>query len=120
MATVSPKIDESIFRFILRENYLSITAIGSIFVMLFLGSLKSDIIDPLFHFILSEENFDFMNVTIREGDKPPPFQRPIEIRVGNFFREFVIILVVFATLYALKKLTNFPDISTGNPGVAVV
>jgi len=112
--------DNNIFRFILRERYLTLTAVGSVFVMMFLGSFKVDVIDPLFYFIFSEENFDFMNITIRDGEKMPRMERHIELRFGNFFREFVIILVIFATLYALSKFTNFPDIPLGNPGVAVV
>jgi large-conductance mechanosensitive channel len=68
MSTVSVK-DGSIFRFILREKFLTLTVIGSIFTFAFISSLKGDILDPLLHFLLSEENFGFMDITIREGEK---------------------------------------------------
>jgi large-conductance mechanosensitive channel len=120
MAAPVPKTDESIFRFILRERFLTLTVIGSIFTFAFINSLKSDIIDPLLQFMLSEENFGFMDITIREGEKMPPIQRQIELRFGNFFREFVTWLLIITTLYVLYKFTGFPDQITGNPGVAVV
>jgi large-conductance mechanosensitive channel len=94
--------------------------IGSIFTFAFIGSLKGDIIDPLLQFILSEENFGFMDITIREGEKMPPIQKQIEIRFGNFFREFVTWLLVMLMLYALYKFTSFPDQLQGNPGFAVL
>jgi len=112
--------DNNIFRFILRERYITITVIGSIFTFAFINSLKSDIIDPILQFALSEENFGFMDVTIRSGEKMPPVQRQLEIRFGNFFREFCTWLLIITTLYVLYKFTNFPDHLTGNPGVAIV
>ena len=112
--------DESIFKFILRERYITLTVIGSIFTFAFINSLKADIIDPLMQFTLSEENFGFMNITIREGEKMPHIQRQIEIRFGNFFRELCVWLLMITVLYVLYNFTNFPDQINGNPGVAVV
>lgn len=114
------KTDESIFRFILRERFITLTVIGSIFTFAFINSLKADIIDPLLQFMLSEENFGFMDITIREGEKMPPIQRQIELKFGNFFREFVLWILIMAALFALYKFTSFPDQITGNPGVAIV
>jgi len=120
MATNILKKDENIFRFILRERFMTLTVIGSIFTFAFINSLKADIIDPLLQFILSEENFGFMDITIREGEKMPPIQRQIELKFGDFFREFVTWLFIITTLYVLYRFTGFPDQITGNPGVAVV
>lgn len=114
------KTDESIFRFILRERFITITAIGSIFTFAFINSLKSDIIDPLLQFTLSDEYFGFMDITIREGEKMPPIQRQIELRFGSFFRELCVWLLMLTVLYVLYKFTSFPDQIYGNPGVAVV
>lgn len=118
----SPQIkhNESLFRFMLRERFITLTVIGSIFTFAFIGSLKADIIDPLLQFILSEENFGFMDITIREGEKMPPIQRQIELRFGNFFREFCGWLLIMLILYALYKFTSFPDQLQGNPGYAVL
>ena len=112
--------DNNIFRFILRERYITLTVIGSIFTFAFVNSLKADIIDPLLQFMLTEENFGFMDITIREGEKMPQIQRQIELKFGNFFREFVTWLLIITTLYVLYKFTGFPDQITGNPGVAIV
>lgn len=118
MSNIADK-DSNIFRFILRERYLTITVIGSIFTFAFINSLKGDIIDPLLHFMLTEENFGFMDITIREGEKMPPIQRQLELRFGNFFREFVLWLLIMTVLFCLYKFTAFPD-QRGNPGVAVM
>lgn len=112
--------DNNIFRFILRERFITLTVIGSIFTFAFVNSMKSDIIDPLLQFMLSEENFGFMDVTIREGEKMPQIQRQIELKFGNFFREFTLWILVMAALFSLYKFTEFPDQITGNPGVAIV
>lgn len=112
--------DNNIFRFILRERYLTITVIGSIFTFAFINSLKADIIDPLLQFMLSEDNFGFMDITIREGEKMPIVKRQLEIRFGNFFRELCVWLLMITVLYVLYKSTNFPDQINGNPGVAAM
>jgi len=100
---------ESIYKFILKEKFLTLALIGSIFTFAFVGSLKCDIIDPLLQFVLSEEYFGFMDITIREGDKPPRPKKQLELRFGNFFREFITWIIVVVSLYSLYKYTNFPD-----------
>jgi large-conductance mechanosensitive channel len=112
--------DNNIFRFILRERFITLTVIGSIFTFAFIASLKADIIDPLLQFILTEENFGFMDITIREGEKMPPVQKQLELRFGNFFRESVTWIFVIIALYILYLKTSFPDQKYGNPGVAAM
>lgn len=112
--------DHNIFSFILRERFVSLTVLGSIFTFAFISSLKGDIIEPLLQFVLSEENFGFMDITIREGEKMPRAQRHIELRFGNFFREFTLWLIVMLFLFFLYRFTSFPDVKTGNPGMAII
>lgn len=106
--------DNNIFKFILRERYITLTTIGGIFTFAFVASLKGDIIDPLLQFILTEENFGFMDITIREGEKMPYIQKQLELKFGNFFREFCTWLLVITALYVLYKFTSFPDTIGGN------
>ncbi len=113
--------DNNIFKFILREKYLTLTALGSIFTFAFISSLKEDIIDPIMYFILSPQNFDFMNITIREGEKFEIPERQLELKFGHFFRAFITWLLLITTLFVLYKFTPFPDIVTGNStGAAIV
>ncbi len=113
--------DNNIFRFMLREKYITITAIGSIFTFAFISSLKEDIIDPLMFFIFSPQNFDFMNITIREGEKFEIPEKHIELKFGHFFRSFITWLLLMTFLFVLYTCTSFPDIITGNnTGAAIV
>jgi len=107
------KEGERIFEFILREKFICITVLGSIFTFAFISSFKEDIVDPIMYFILSPQSFDFMNVVIREGEKVEYPERQLEIRVGHFFRATVTWILLMLFLFALK-CTNFPDIPQGN------
>lgn len=112
---------KNVLTFTLSERFITLTVIGSIFTFAFISSIKGDIIDPLLHFAMPEENFSFMNVTIRDGEPVPmPNPKQLNVRFGNSFRELVIWLTVLATLFLLAKYTRFPDNPKGNPGVAVI
>lgn len=106
--------DSSIFKFLLSEKFITLTSLGSIFTFAFISSFKGDIIDPVIDFILPTQNFDFMNVTIREGEKVVFPERQIEVRVGRFFVAFITWLLLMFILYGLWKFTSFPDTSLGN------
>ena len=106
--------DPDIFKFILRERLITLTVIGSIFTFAFISSLKEDIIDPLMLFMLPQQNFDFMNVTIREGEKVEYPERQLELRFGNFFRACCTWFLIVITIYVLSKFTSFPDTIEGN------
>ncbi len=112
-------MNENIVGFLNKEGFLTLTVLGSIFTFAFVSSLKGDIVDPLLHMIMPEDFFGYMNITLREGDKPPPIIRNVELRIGNFFREFVTWLFVVAVLYLLAKFTRFPDNPKGTGGVAI-
>ncbi len=111
----------NMIKFVLKERYITLTVIGSIFTFAFISSLKNDIVDPLLRFILPEDNFSFMDLPIREGEKIIMPQRQIEIRFGNFFREFITWLFALSTLYCLSIFTRFPDTPHGNIlGAAII
>jgi len=65
-------------------------------------------------FMLPQQNFDFMNITIREGEKMEMPERHLELRFGHFFRSFVTWLLMITVLYVLYKFTSFPDNINGN------
>lgn len=112
---------KNILTFTLSEKFITLTVIGSVFTFAFISSFKGDIIDPLLNFILPEENFGFMDITIRDGiDIRPLGPKKIELRLGDFFKEFITWLFVIAVLFLLAKYTKFPDEPRGNPGVAIM
>ncbi len=111
--------DNNIINFILREKFMTITTLGSIFTFAFISSLKEDIIDPLILFMLPSQNFDFMNITIREGEKMEMPERQLELRFGHFFRALITWLLLLAILFVLYKL-SFPDTFAGNSTGAAI
>jgi len=111
----TPDRYKNVLSFLLSERFLTLTVIGSVFTFSFIASLKADIIDPLLHFVLPEENFGFMDVVIRDGvEIPQPKPKQLELKLGNFFREFVTWLFTISVLYLLAKYTRFPDTMEGN------
>lgn len=112
---------KSIISFILSERLLTITVLGSIFTFQFIASLKNFIIDPLTDFILSEENFGFMNLVIRDGIEYPKAEpKKLVVDFGSFFREFIKWIFLITILFLLAKYTRFPDEVGGNPGVSIM
>jgi len=111
---MSKNYNDNIIKFILSQKFITLTVIGSIFTFAFISSLKRDMIDPLLDFLLPEENFGFMDITIRDGMKINTPPKQIELRVGNFFKEFITWILAACTLYALSVFTNFPITPDGN------
>ena len=106
---------KNVLSFILSERLLTITVLGSIFTFQFAGSIKSLLVDPLMNFVLPDENFNFMNVTIRDGvemSRPEPLK--ITVDFGSFFKEFVKWVFMICILYLLARFTRFPDHPLGN------
>lgn len=112
---------KSVLTFTLSEKFITLTVIGSIFTFAFISSIKGDLIDPLLHFVMPEENFNYMNVTIRDGEPPIyPSPKQLNMRFGNSLRELVIWLTAISILFLLARYTRFPDHTKGNPGTAFV
>jgi len=111
----------SILSFILSERLLSITVICSIITFQFISTFKINVIDPLLDFVLSDEKFNFLNFTIRDGvDIQKPEPRKLVIDFGQVFKEFVKWIFVIALLFLLAKYTRIQDEIGGNPGVAIL
>lgn len=112
---LDPNSYKNILTFILSEKFLTITAIGSIFTFAIISSLKVDVVDPLMQFLFPDEYFNFMDLTIRKGVKiEQPSPKHVELKLGDFFREFIVWLFAMCILYLLAKHTRFPDLPGGN------
>lgn len=111
------KIDKykNILSFLLSEKFLTITVIGSVFTFSFIGSLKADVIDPLLNFALPEKHFDFMDVTIRDGESiQMPNPQKLELKLGSFFKQFITWIFAISILYLMARYTRFPTSERGN------
>lgn len=105
---------KNIMEFLLVEKFMTITVIGSVFTFALINSLKSTIVEPLFEFLFSEEVFGFMDVTIRPGESVQiPSPKRIDLRIGEFFKQFLIWFTVISCLFLLTR-TKFPDHMNGN------
>jgi large-conductance mechanosensitive channel len=91
-------------------TFLTLTIIGSVFTFQFVSSMKFNLIDPLFEFLLPDDHFNFMSIKIRDGIELQKLEpKKITIEFGNFFKEFVKWLFVMYCLYTLKTYTDFPE-----------
>lgn len=112
--------EHELFEFMTNERLLTLTVIGSVFTFAFVASLKRDIVDPLLMMAVPEDFFGFMNVVVREGERPEKVTRAVEIRMGSFFREFVTWMLVVGVLYVTFKYTKFPRTPGGNTNGAAI
>ena len=105
---------ENLIRFILTEKFLTITVLGSIFTFQFAGFIKLYLFDPILDWALPDKKFNFMDITIKEGQVPPPPEKTLVLRLGDFFREFIKYCILMLFLFLLSKYTSFPDTQEGN------
>ena len=110
----------NVIRFILSENLLTISVIGSVITFQFLSTFKLTLIDPLLNFALPHDKFNFMNITLKDGDEPPIADNKISLDFGLFFKEFVSWTLMIVLLFILAKYTRFPDTPGGNVSGAAI
>lgn len=106
--------NKSVISFILSERLLTLTVIGSVFTFQFLSATKINVIDPIFDFIFADDNFNFMNLILRDGVPVYKGDRKIIIDFGAFFKEFIKWFLVMTFLFLCAKYTRLPDDPLGN------
>jgi large-conductance mechanosensitive channel len=106
---------DSLLKFILAERILSITVICSIITFQFISTFKVNIVDPLLDFVLSEDKFNFLNITIRDGYEVQKFEnKKLVLDFGQVFKEFVKWIFIIAILFLLAKYVKIQDNPLGN------
>ena len=112
---------ENVIRLILSEKWLTITVIGSVITFQFISSFKTDLVDPLLDFALPYEKFEFMDITIKDGEDILPRNPKLTLRIGDFFKEFIKWGFVIVLLFLIGKYTSFPETLGGNrTGAAIM
>lgn len=106
----------NLLNFILSERILSITVVCSIITFQFISTFKINIVDPLLDFVLSDEKFNFLNVTIRDGIDPiPKFEnKKLVLDFGQVFKELVKWVFIITILFLLAKYVKIQDNPLGN------
>jgi hypothetical protein len=109
--------------FIYKENWLTLSSIGSIFTFALVSNFRASIFDKLMNYILPPESFEYMKVTLPDiGASPPtksmnPYDpsemvtagEPNELDFGGFVRESIIWIFMTLLLYLLATFLRFPD-----------
>ena len=110
----------NVIRFILGEKWLTITVIGSVITFQFISSFKNSFVDPLLDYTLPVEKFEFMDVTIRDGEETVIKNPKLTLKFGDLIREFIKWGFVVVILYLLAKYTSFPETDKGNFTAAAI
>lgn len=96
--------------FVLNERLLTITVVASAIIFALIGALKRDIMDPFVDFMMPDEHFRFMDITIRDGEAPPePNPKKIQLRFGDFFKELITALLFLSLIFLLSKYVIISD-----------
>lgn len=109
--------------FIYKENWLTLSSIGSIFTFALVSNFRANIFDKLMAYILPPESFSYMKVKLPDIGVSPPMQSinpydpsemittndPNEIDFGEFVRESIIWIFMTLLMYLLATFLRFPD-----------
>lgn len=120
--------------FLYRENFITLSSIGSIFTFGLVANFRANVFDKMMNYILPLESFDFMKVEMPDIGPAPPLQalNPLNpadlvavggsntIDFGPFVREAIIWIIVIFVLYLMGLGLRFPDVPGGNKTGAAI
>jgi hypothetical protein len=109
--------------FLYKENWITLSSIGSIFTFALVGNFKSNIFDKLMGYILPIESFNYMKVRLPDIGESPILtsmstnnplctvisEDPNEINFGSFVRESIIWIFMIMFLYIIAIFVRWPD-----------
>lgn len=108
--------------FLYRENFITLSSIGSIFTFALVGNFRENIFDRIMTYVLPLESFEFMQVELPDigtnpiMKTPDPFnpnefidvKEPYTIKFGVFIREAIIWIFMILLLYILAIFVRWP------------
>lgn len=103
--------------FIYKENWLTLSSIGSIFTFGLVNTFRTTIFDRLMEYILPPESFAYMKVrlpdinysSINPNDSGEAVKINNEIDFGGFIRESIIWIFMTLLCYLFATFLRFPD-----------
>ena len=112
--------------FLYRENWITLSSIGSIFTFALTAKFRETIFDQIMGYILPIESFEFMQVELpdigespwvksMDPDNPVDFVEnpPNKINFGGFVREAIIWIFMILLLYILGVFVRWPGGGVG-------
>lgn len=120
--------------FLYRENWITLSSIGSIFTFALVANFRSNVFDKLMGYVLPIESFDYMKVELPDIGVSPPIKsinsyNPIDtvsndnpnvVDFGSFVRESIIWIFMVLLLYLMAVFLRFPDVKGGNSSGAAL
>jgi len=115
---------EDPIEFIYRENFITLSSIGSIFTFALIASFRENVFDKILGYILPMESFKFMKVELPDIGISPPQMIPDPINptdfiqapsneniifFGTFVRETIIWMFMVFLLYILAIFVRWPS-----------
>lgn len=107
--------------FLYRENWISLSSIGSIFTFALIGSFREHVFDKIMKYVLPLESFEFMKVNLPDVgtfqmipaiDPNNPtdtnFTKDNDIKFGIFIREAIIWIFMILLLYIMAIFVRWP------------
>jgi len=110
--------------FLYRENFITLSSIGSIFTFGLIASFRENVFDKILGYILPMESFKFMKVELPDIGVNPPTMVPDPINptdfiqqenpdnvifFGTFVRETIIWMFMVFLLYILAIFVRWPS-----------
>ena len=109
--------------FIYRENWITLSSIGSVFTFGLVSNFRSNVFDKIMNYVLPIESFDFMKVEMPDIGYNPQIQsmdpdmpintltsgNPNIIDFGAFIREAIIWIFMILVLYIVCVFVRWPD-----------
>ena len=104
------------FQLILKEKWITVSVIGSIFTFTFLDSFRKGILNPIIDVILPDRVFGHLNIKVdikpgistEEGDS-------IEFKFGDFIKQFILWIIIIAVLWLIACSVRWNPVVVGTP-----
>jgi large-conductance mechanosensitive channel len=106
MISTKPKpVPSDPIEYIYRENWITLTSIGSIFTFALIGSFREHVFDKMISYILPTESFEFMKVELPDIGN----DEDTVIHFGVFIREAIIWTCMILVLYLMGLFVRWPN-----------
>lgn len=114
--------------FVVREKWITITVIGSVFTFAMLTKFRENIFEPILVYVLPPESFNWMKVDLPDEGPHPNVTNMFgaenyssyTINFGPFVREVIVWIFMILILYMMRVFLNWPTIPGGTNGAAVL
>ncbi len=101
------------FRFISKQKWITITAIGSILTFTLINKIKEYILFPLMNYVLPKKAFEKFEIVLEENEK-----KETTLYIGKVIQELLLWTFLITFLYFMTKKTSWPIIKEGSSGTA--